>query len=97
MLQSRIAAEEALAAKVAEASTAAQMAAEAKGVRVAHEQEFKRVRVGAPSRRWPWVAAFVAAAAFIGFLWHEKPAPPQPPATASGEPLKLRLERELRK
>ena len=95
-LQARIAAEEALAAKTVEAAAAAKLAVEAKQTRVAHEQELKRARAGAPARRWTWVAAFVAAGALIGFLWYEKPLPPQP-AASSGEPLKLKLERELRR
>ena len=73
-LQARIAAEEALAAKSLEAAVAAQYAAGAKETRLAHEHELKRVR-GVSARRWPWIAAFIAAGALIGFLWYDKPAP----------------------
>jgi hypothetical protein len=93
-LQARIAAEEALAAKSLEAAAAAQFAAGAKETRVAYEQELKRVR-GVSSLRWPLVAAFAAAGALVAFLWYDKPAPLQAPAVA-GQPLKLKIERELR-
>jgi hypothetical protein len=35
----------------------------------------------------------------LGYLWHQQPAAPRPPAAVEagkpGEPLKLRLERQL--
>jgi hypothetical protein len=74
------------------------MAAEARGTRVEHEQELKRVsgaRSAGRSRGAAWITAGLAAAALLGYLWYDKPAPPQPPP-AFGEPLKLRLERQLR-
>jgi hypothetical protein len=95
-LQARIAAEEALAAKAAEAAAAAQTAVEAKQVRLAHEQELKRMRVGSGRRAWPWVAALLVAGVLVGFLWYDKPIRTRPAAAVSGEPLKLKLARELR-
>ena len=96
-LQARIAAEEALQAKTLETAAAAKLEGEARERRVSHEQQLKRIRAGDGWHAWRWIAALVAAGAFVTFLWYDKPAQRQAAVQqeVAGEPLRLKLDRQL--